>query len=1722
MKRVRQFLRSVAMYMALHMFLQVLLPSAAWALGGGPSQPETQSFTPVGTSEMVDMFTGDFTYNIPLMDVGGYPVNLGYSAGITPDQEASWVGLGWNINPGSISRNMRSLPDDFDGDLVTKEFNMKDNHTFGVKANANVELFGIQALNAGIGSTISYNNYTGFGFDFSPSLGVSAGLGSKTKLNASLGLTLSSETGATVAPSVSVSRRAGMYSNASQNFGGRIGLSYNSRDGLKQVSFGYDYGITAGRTASTGASATLFSSYPTFVPKIDFPMTNVNANVGVNFGGDAFGLAGMAGLGAFYSGQYLATKSLTLPAFGYANTQNANYNEYAMLDYNREKDGSFTQNTPNLPITNYTYDVYSLSGQGIGGTFRPFRNDLNSVYDTKSQSVGGGGSLDNLEFGAAVSLHIGGNVSFNSSRSESGKWDDAVRGVSGIGTEAVNNLYEHTHFRMAGEKTVDPDFSRLANIGGFGPSKPLETSNEPSSAISSTSFEGVANIQKTRSVNNGRMVRNEHIKVVKAGERDKKAFTKVVSYVHGDFKNYASNPVNRTIPNHHYGEFAVTKADGSRYMYGIPVYNNSQDEITYATNKTDPNGTGLCDYESSQDGTSNTSGTDNFYNKSSLPPYATSYLLTAVLSHDYVDSDGIPGPSEKDLGNYTKLNYTRAQGAFKWRNPSEVGKAQFNEGLYASELDNKANLLYGEKEIWYLHSIETKTYVADFYTSPRRDGLGVKDKDGTLDPGTSLFRLDSIALYAKAEKVANPSAPLPIKKVHFIYSYELAKNTPNSLEGGKLTLKSLYFTYGRSQKGVLNPYMFRYGQNADENPDYGQKLADRWGYYKKTTNAAYKNDVFPYSEQDPTQANKNAAVWSLKELDTPHGATIKVNYEADDYAYVQNKKAMEMFIVSNDSKDLYSNGAPSFQLKIALKPEDKGKITTADFINRYLGDMPNLYFKFLVNLKPGRQEYVQGYADIDRANCSVNNDYGYVAVQYTGGVSPIAKAGFQFTRMHLPKLIQSSDVTGSRDVLGMAKAVLAAFGSVAELFDDQDAFCKKNNVAKTFEKGWIRLVNPDGHKRSGGHRVKSVMIYDNWDKMYTGNSSFYYGQEYDYTTVDASGRKISSGVAAYEPINGNEENPFRQPVFYDKEKLLAPSEEFYAEEPFGESFFPSPTIGYSKVTVRNLARPGVKRSATGYTVHEFYTAKDYPTITLRTEISPDRFRPSPIISLLKLESQDYVTARQGFYVEVNDMHGKPKAQNVYAEGGVAPISGMQYFYKEELKTTSYNNGGNISTIQISGLANNMPTVDATGNVTNTTLGVDYDIVHDAREYKSTTSMGGANGNTETITIPPFLVLIVPVILPTANKDDTRFRSSVITKVVQRYGIQTKTVAFEDGASVYTNNLAWDAQTGDVLLTEVTNQFSDKVYNFTYPAHWVYPGMGQAYKNDGYSFSNIDRLIEGDVVLSGNNTYWYAGQNKFLDKDGNTQPVTSGVVLRSGRRNMPDVPVGSITLLSNPIQNGKIDFNNLNAGNRVLNASATEMGSNFKVHCECGFDPSKTYNPYLRGLAGIHRPYKTYMFLTERVQTRKNNNTFIRTDGTYKSFSPFWVTGANSFLKANPTAWQFTSQTTEYNPLGFELENLDPLGRYSTALFGYNYTLPVATSDNSMYHESAFDGFEDYDYSGCANEHLRFGDFKDKIKRDQAHTGRYSIRLLPGDEIKLEKIIDPCQNTVTVPEIPVVK
>jgi RHS repeat-associated protein len=103
----------------------ILVLKQSFALTGGPMMPEAASFATVNmdSGSYVDLPTGNFQWNLPVMNIPGrggldFTLNLSYAAGIKLDQDASWVGLGWNVSPGAIFRTVRNIPDDYSGKIL--------------------------------------------------------------------------------------------------------------------------------------------------------------------------------------------------------------------------------------------------------------------------------------------------------------------------------------------------------------------------------------------------------------------------------------------------------------------------------------------------------------------------------------------------------------------------------------------------------------------------------------------------------------------------------------------------------------------------------------------------------------------------------------------------------------------------------------------------------------------------------------------------------------------------------------------------------------------------------------------------------------------------------------------------------------------------------------------------------------------------------------------------------------------------------------------------------------------------------------------------------------------------------------------------------------------------------------------------------------------------------------------------------------------------------------------------------------------------------------------------------------------------------------------------------------------------------------------------------------------------------------------------------------------
>jgi hypothetical protein len=1963
--RKKKLFKFISVFLAFNFLAELIIPNCTFALTSGPGQPESQSFEPVGTSEMVDLFTGDFNYNIPLMEVDGYPINISYHSGIGMDHEASWVGLGWNINPGAITREMRGVPDDFNGDQIIKKFNMEPNRTYQVTTGIGGEVFGNKTvgLNAGYHIGVSYNNYTGIGFQQTLNASYSVGRPGMGSLTGGLGVTSGSD-GLTLTPSLSYSTKVEKKEKSNLTLGGSVGASFNSRAGLQKLSLGasasysYPHGVS-GSYGSYGSSISFGT--PSYIPQVTMPMISSSVLLSFATGLHLFGVDLTADISGSYAEQRLGQNTLVTPAYGYLNTDVGSLNSDAMLDFNREKDGAYTINTTNLPLTNSTYDIYSVAGQGISGSYRPYRSDFGRVSDTRAVNTSNSISLG-VDLTSGNLVKAGVDVSVNNVLTQSGNWSSNNLAASALAftKSTTDPLYERYYFKQAGEKSVDND-QLYASIGSSSPERIGLDDAGGTEIVAKSTLDADAAVTLSTSTNHrlARQKRNQAMTLLTRTEAATYGIQKDI------YDGTNSNFTQSLAKPHHIAEITTLKSDGSRYVFGLPAYNTKQVDVVFnATGRTYSTSTGLVTYNTGDNSTSNNLGIDHYFSSTELPAYAHSYLLTAVLSPDYVDYDNIVGPSEGDLGTYTKFNYAKNTTNYNWRVPVGNTTANFNEGLKSDPNDNQGNYIYGQKEVWYLQSIETKNYVATFTTSNRNDGLGVTGgivpgEDGALDIGSTspLKKLDNIKLTSKKD----PTTIL--KQVNFVYDYSLCPGVPNNISaGGKLTLTSIYFTYGTSNKARLSPYTFTY--NSPTTP-YNLKGYDRWGNYKPI--GSIPNAENPYVDQikssatqaipDQSNADANASVWSLNTITLPSGGTITVNYESDDYAYVQDRKAMQMFnIIGIDAgagrtsatlptgSALMGSGTSNnnflyFKLPNSIDKTLGATAAKAIIANDYLAGITDMYFRFFVDMtNAGNFEYVTGYASIAS---DINNNYGVLtgltgstydygwiqlatvktgdigASGYTNtDVNPISRAAWQFGRLYTPQLIWDQPIfSGTTDPKSVLTAIANSsfYKNVKQFFEGANGsiMIKEYGKNTTLNKCWIRMLNPLMKKFGGGLRVKKITTSDAWNTMVSGQTEAQYGQEYTYTTTDeTTGKVISSGVASYEPALGGDENPLRKPKYYgtDKAKLLVPSNEHYMEEPFGESFFPAPIVGYSKVTVvqKSPLATNVTRHATGKIVQEFYTAKDFPVITKQTTIDSRPKKQGPIGFLMQSYTVDYVTASQGYMIELNDMHGKPKAQSVYAEGQAIPISQVNYFYR--------TNPANPKQ-----LANDVTAIKKDGSIlTSVNCGIDFDFAVDMREQKTDNTTFGIQGNIAAMVFGLFPA-IVPTAFPSSVEEYTRFRSASTTKIINRSGILEKTVAQDLGSTVQTENLAYDSETGDLLATKTINSFEDPVYSFTYPSHWAYTGMSQAAQNVGAAVtgtvttvSNVSTstitnasniFVKGDEVLCTPTTgaaikawvYNVSGNViTLIDKAGTATVANTYTIkiVRSGRRNQQGVNVGTFSSRLNPLldytvptapvaktninvpaasfrevltaggsefydthkmlstsftaapdwngrypntaesvdvgnmlnslaYNGKLLINATNlyttgpnyyygftpllksnatlspltsvnwyytlsgASNSILTGTIFSSSSggcsitltlpttyswnnvvgfrnivglgnstyNFNIdvvvnsagnlivvpivsqtnscflmsvppcspcinnNASCTTPTQGIINPYYQGIRGNWRSLKSYLYLADRSQTAGTNNTVdVRKDGSFLTFNtsggsipfqPIWNTNSGNDWTKDLTYWTYTSQVTKYNPLGAEVENMDALQRYSSSLYGYNHSLPVAVANNSKYNQIAFDGFEDYNYGvtvGCNGLHF---DYKISYTNPlsypcttQVHTGLYSMKLAAGQSI----------------------
>ena len=83
-------------------------------------------------------------------------------------------------------------------------------------------------------------------------------------------------------------------------------------------------------------------------------------------------------------------------------------------------------NTTSLPITNSTYDIYSVQGQGIGGMFRPYKSQVGYIADGYVSDDSNGLNLG-AELGAGGGVHVGANLAITTTKSSTGIWKSSSK-----------------------------------------------------------------------------------------------------------------------------------------------------------------------------------------------------------------------------------------------------------------------------------------------------------------------------------------------------------------------------------------------------------------------------------------------------------------------------------------------------------------------------------------------------------------------------------------------------------------------------------------------------------------------------------------------------------------------------------------------------------------------------------------------------------------------------------------------------------------------------------------------------------------------------------------------------------------------------------------------------------------------------------------------------------------------------------------------------------------------------------------------------------------------------------------------------------------------------------------------------------------------------------------------------------------------------------------------
>lgn len=900
-------IRITAICLSIVMLQNIVSPTVSLALRTSPIQPEYSAYESLETTDMVNLITGDFTYNMPLLEVpspeGGFALPLSYHAGIELNEEASWVGLGWSLNVGAITRSVSQYPDDCIGEPLSTNIQ-----------NGGGEGY---AINYFVG-TRTYDSEKGKGGSIGLGSLLSVGVGNKSLQSlTTLGVTFDHQykNGIHVDP---VGVAMSLLTIASMGIGGATGQF------ISAASWGYS-GVSMANSIIDGNGVYNINNWTiekhTTVIRHDYKYY-LDVTKTENMYGSLY-------LGQMQNEDFISTVGYWPGVVPYV--YNGTLSSYPSQDqsiklfnyaggHNPSSDFVMNNDNPTLAYvvspTKIAYDNYNVKGSGISGNIQPYRHDVGSLaFPTLA---------DPYKYRFNLVNYLSNKVNF-------------------IYDGEIANSYLN-HIGTAGQLFQSDQFG--VEVGLLHPEYPLggtEPAWESITLKDQVLYNSANRTEADRLIGEG--LKNNHL----AGSRNIEWYSNseiadntATSRGFIDFMSNASNQRTSyrttSIPAKGIGGFSVTRSDGMTYHYALPVYNSTQTSTSLI----------VADDKSS----SSTIST----------PFAVTWLLTAITGSDYVDRGEVGILDNNDWGYWVKFDYGKFSDSYHWHSNYSP-----YDGTYSSENNSVQQNMRGNCETYYLNTIATRTHTALFIKDIRNDGKSAYQKTTILGapivistPSSSL-KLNEIVLlknedwdvlksstYGFTQAYVNSTSPLitngdsynavidkydftqpmrdyiktkQLRKIIFNYytpgdANELCKQAINSyaytgqsnllltdgsasysLNTGKLTLKSVSIQ-STNNKSIMPDHLFEYGTN----PNYDIDKWDGWGMYK--SNGQHNKEGH--------QATTNGTEWSLIKVTSPLGGEINISYERDDYSSISgtpiaSKKGGDIRVSSISVKDENGN-----------------------------------------------------------------------------------------------------------------------------------------------------------------------------------------------------------------------------------------------------------------------------------------------------------------------------------------------------------------------------------------------------------------------------------------------------------------------------------------------------------------------------------------------------------------------------------------------------------------------------------------------------------------------------------------------------------------------------------------------------------------------------------------------------------------------------------------------